>query len=201
MDHHSLRQCKFILHICKLTKFQTRSKFAFWYRKGIQMTVLKSMTAYTLLCLTGTSCAMAQDLPSQKLLSLALANEVAMKAVEKCKADGYRVSVVVTDRNGTAIVVLRGDGTGPHTVDSAMRKAYTAASMRTTTMELGERLTKNPGSAGLASLPNVITLAGGIPIKLGDDVIGAAGAGGAPGGDKDAACVQAGIDAVAAKLK
>ncbi len=151
--------------------------------------------------LTLTSGVVAQELPTVKMLPLSLANELALKAIEKCTADGYRISVVVADQNGVAIVSLRGDGTGAHTIDSASRKAYTAASMRTTTQELGERLAGNPGSAALATLPHIITLGGGIPIKVGDNVIGAAGAGGAPGGDKDAACVQAGIDAVADRLK
>ena len=145
--------------------------------------------------------AQAQDLPSAKSFPLAVATELALKAIEKCTADGFRVSVVVADRNGTPIVMLRGDGTGPHTMDSATRKAYTAASMRTTTQELGERLAASPGAAALATLPNIITLGGGIPVKAGDEVIGGAGAGGAPGGDKDAACVQAGIDAVSDRLK
>ena len=143
----------------------------------------------------------AQELPSIKTLTVSLAAELALKAIERCTADGFRISVVVADRNGVPIVTLRGDGTGPHTVDSATRKAYTSASMRTTTQELGARLAANPGSAALATLPNIITLGGGIPVKAGEGVLGAAGAGGAPGGDKDAACVQAGIDAVADRLK
>jgi uncharacterized protein GlcG (DUF336 family) len=146
------------------------------------------------------SLATAQEVVSVKTLPVMIAKDLAVAAVEKCRADGFRVTVVVADRSGQAIVVLRDDGTGPHTVDSARRKAYTAASMRTTKAELGERLSKNPGSAALATLPDIITLAGGLPIKSGDEVIGGAGAGGAPGGDKDAACIQAGIDAVAARL-
>ena len=144
---------------------------------------------------------LAQNASTLKVLTLAIANELALTVIKQCKTDGYRVSVVVADGNGTPMVILRGDGTGPHTVDSARRKAYTAASMRTSTAELAERLAKNPGSAALATLPDVLPLAGGLPIKVGDSVIGAAGVGGAPGGDKDAACAQAGIDAISDKLK
>ncbi len=143
----------------------------------------------------------AQELPTQKSMSMAVANEIALAAVAKCTADGFRVSVVVADRNGTPIVLLRGDGTGPHTVDSARRKAYTAASMRSSTADLAERLAKNPGSAALGTLPDILPLAGGLPVKAGDEVIGGVGVGGAPGGDKDAACGQAALEAVAAKLK
>jgi uncharacterized protein GlcG (DUF336 family) len=143
----------------------------------------------------------ADELPVAKLLPMAIARDIASAAIDKCRADGFRVTVVVADRFGQPIVMLRDDGTGPHTVESARRKAYTAASMRTSTRELSERLVKNPGSSALATLTDVITLAGGLPIKSGEEVIGSAGAGGAPGGDKDEACVQAGLDAVAARLK
>ena len=49
-------------------------------------------------------------------------------------------------------------------------------------------------------LSGVIAAQGALPIKLGDEVIGAVGVSGAPGGDKDEACSKAGIDKVAAEL-
>lgn len=143
----------------------------------------------------------AQELPTSRFLPMAIANEIALSAIAKCNADGFRVSVAVADRNGAPIVFLRGDGTGPHTADSARRKAYTAASMRSSTAELAERLAKNPAAAALATLPDILPLAGGLPVKAGEEIIGGIGVGGAPGGDKDAACGQAGLDSVAAKLK
>ena len=143
----------------------------------------------------------AQELPSRKNLPMAIANDIALAAIAKCTADGFRVSVVVADSNGSPIVSLRGDGTGPHTADSARRKAYTAASMRSPTADLAKRIAENPGAAALATLPDILPLAGGLPVKAGDEAIGGVGVGGAPGGDKDAACAQAGIDSVAAKLK
>lgn len=155
-------------------------------------------TGIVTLCAVGTQ---AQELTTRKALPVALATEIAVAAMAKCTADGFRVSVVVADRQGEPIVFMRGDGTGPHTADSARRKAYTAASMGTATADLAERLAKNPGSAALATLPDILPLAGGLPIRSGDELVGGIGVGGAPGGDKDAACAQTAVDAVAEKLK
>ncbi len=103
-------------------------------------------------------------------------------------------------RNGEIIVQVRGDNTGPHTIENSMRKTYTARTFRSPSGALVERLKADP-TLGLIHLTNVIANQGALPIKVGDEVIGAAGASGAPGGEKDEACVKAGIDKVADQLK
>jgi uncharacterized protein GlcG (DUF336 family) len=50
-------------------------------------------------------------------------------------------------------------------------------------------------------LAGVIAAAGALPIMVGEEVIGAVGVSGAPGGDKDEACAKTGIDKVADQLK
>jgi len=117
-----------------------------------------------------------------------------------CKANGYAVSVTVVGRSGEIILQVRGDNTGPHTVENSMRKAYTARTFRVPSGEIVTRL-KNDPTFALIHLNNVIANQGALPIKVGDDVIGGIGASGAPGGDKDEACVKAGIDKVADLLK
>lgn len=142
-----------------------------------------------------------QDVLVEKQLSLALAQEAATTAVEKARKDGYRVAVTVVNRAGQVIVQLRDDGAAPHTADTSWRKAYTALTMRTSTTELAQRIAANPGAAALKDITDLITLGGGLPIRVGTEVIGAIGVGGAPGGDKDEACGQAGIERIAARLK
>ena len=145
--------------------------------------------------------AAAQSVLSEKQISLPLAQEAATAAVEHCRKDGYKVTVTVVDRAGRVKVVLRDDGTGPHTLDTSRRKAYTSLSFRTSTAEFAKRIATNPAAAGLKDVDGVITLGGGLPILSGAEVIGAIGVGGAPGGDKDEACAQAGINKIAEKLK
>jgi uncharacterized protein GlcG (DUF336 family) len=140
------------------------------------------------------------ELLARKDLSMETALVIATTAIETCKANGYRVSATVVGRSGEIIVQLRGDNTGPHTVENSFRKAYTARTFRVPSGEIAERLKKDP-TLGLIHLTNVIANQGALPIKVGDDVIGAAGASGAPGGENDEACIKAGLDKVADQLK
>jgi uncharacterized protein GlcG (DUF336 family) len=98
------------------------------------------------------------------------------------------------------LAALRGDGASPHTLENSQRKAYTARTFRITSGEFAQRVTDNPTS-GQANLSGVIAIQGGLPIKLGEAVIGAVGVSGAPGGEKDEACAKAGLDRIADQLK
>jgi uncharacterized protein GlcG (DUF336 family) len=145
--------------------------------------------------------ARSEDITATKQLSVALAAEAAQAALAACTQQGYRVSVAVIDRSGLLRAYLRGDGAPPHTQDSAMRKAFTSASFGATTGDLAKRIAENPGNAALANIPGTLMLAGGVPIKAGNDMLGGIGVGGAPGGDKDEACSQAGIAKIQDRLK
>jgi uncharacterized protein GlcG (DUF336 family) len=140
------------------------------------------------------------DLLSHKDISAEIAVTIAQTAIATCKANGYAVSSTVVGRNGEVIAQIRGDNTGPHTVENSFRKAYTARTFRSPSGALVERVKKDP-TLGLIHLTNVIANQGALPIKIGEETIGAAGASGAPGGEKDEACVKAGIEKVADQLK
>ena len=152
------------------------------------------------LCLAAMAVPARAELLTHKDLSLAIATTIAQTAMEKCTAQGHGVSVVVVDRAGNTIVALRGDKAGPHTMENARRKAYTAMTFRTSTSDYAKRYAdNNPVVHQQVTLPNVIAIPGGLPIKVGDEVIGGAGLSGTPGVDEP--CVQAGIDKVADQLK
>ena len=140
------------------------------------------------------------QLVTHKDLSLAMAITMAQTAIATCKANGYNVSANVVGRGGEVIVAMRGDNASPHTVENSRRKAYTARTFRRSSGEIAKLVKDNP-TAGLVHLHGVIALQGALPIKVGDDVIGAVGVSGSPGGDKDEACAKAGIDKVSAELK
>jgi uncharacterized protein GlcG (DUF336 family) len=143
--------------------------------------------------------AQAQQVLTEKQVSLAIAQEMATAAVEQCRKDGFKVAATVVDRSGNVKVLLRADGTGPHVFEASRRKAYTAAVFRVPTGTFAERVS-HPAAASLTQLDSVIALQGGVPIKVGDEVIGAIGVGGAPGGDKDEVCANAGLQKVAEHL-
>jgi uncharacterized protein GlcG (DUF336 family) len=140
------------------------------------------------------------QLLARKDLSVAIAKTIAETALASCVDKGFACSVVVVDRSGETVVALRGDNAGPHTLENARRKAYTARSFRQSTTEYAKKFADNdPVVRQQVTLPNVIAIPGGLPIKLGNDVIGGAGVSGTPGVDEP--CVQAGLDKVADQLK
>jgi uncharacterized protein GlcG (DUF336 family) len=148
----------------------------------------------------GAHASMGQaQLLSRRDLSYSIAKTVAETAIERCSAKGYRVSAVVVDRDGETIVALRGDNASPHTMENARRKAYTALTFHASTTAYAKRLADgDPVVREQVTLPNVVAISGGLPIKVSDDFIGGVGVSGSPGVDEP--CVQAGLDKVADQL-
>ena len=159
---------------------------------------MKLLGAIAVAGLLLSSSAQAQ-LAVEKNLTLAMAEAIANGAMESCKAMGYKVSVAVLDRDGLTMVMLRGDGSGLHTPEGAERKAYTARTFRAPSAAFLKRMQNDPAAHASEEYARVLALPGGLPIKVGDDVVGAVGVSGSPGKGDD--CGQAGIDKVAAQLK
>jgi uncharacterized protein GlcG (DUF336 family) len=160
---------------------------------------LRILAAFAPLALTA-SMAGAQTLPAHRIPS-ALAIEAASETVAACAKQGYHETAQVVDADGVVIATVRGDGVGAHSLDSAFDKAYTAASFKNDTLALSERAKGEDSIAPLAKLPHVMFFGGGVPIKLGDETIGAIGAAGAPGAKLDDACARAGIDKIKDRLQ
>ena len=138
---------------------------------------------------------------SEKNMSLEIANQLASAGVASCAANGYAVAVTVVDRAGTVRAVQRADNAGPHTLAASQQKAFTSASAKNTTLAMMESAQKNPGAANLVNIPGFLLLGGGVPVKAGNEVIGAIGIGGAPGGHLDEQCALAALDKVKDQLK
>jgi uncharacterized protein GlcG (DUF336 family) len=158
-----------------------------------------SISLATLMPLTATAGGAPEMLLTQKALSVEAALAVAQGALDKCNADGYRVSLTVLDSSGLVKIQVRGDGTGPHTLEHSRRKAYTALTFKRTSGETA----KAWGSATTPPpiIDGTVAAQGGVPIKAADQVIGAIGVSGAPGGEKDEGCAVAGISRIADLLK
>jgi len=139
------------------------------------------------------------QLPSSKILTMDVAQQIAQEAMAKCRADGYKVTVLVVDAMNAPKAMLRDDGATPSTTEVAKMKA-------TATMlynrPSGPAQPPPPGQAAPpATIPGTINAQGGVPIKVGDATIGAVAVSGAPGGDKDAACANAALAKLADKLR
>ncbi|MES2416003.1 MAG: heme-binding protein [Pseudomonadota bacterium] len=152
------------------------------------------------LTLVAAATANAQAVRTEKNMSLELANQIASASVAACAANGYAVAATVVDRAGTVRAVQRADNAGPHTLGASQAKAFTSASAKNTTLAMMEGSQKNPAAANLGNIPGYLLLGGGVPVKVGNEVIGAVGIGGAPGGNLDEQCAMVALDKVKALL-
>jgi len=154
--------------------------------------LLTGISAFTLY--TASVQIAAQDFPTQKTLPLELSTQAAMAAIKKCHDDGFKVSVAIVDQSGLLKVQLKADGAGPHTLDSSRRKAYTANSLRDSTHKFAMLVTQKPELQSLMRLnESILLLGGGFPIKIGGEVVGGIGVGGAPGIEYDEVCASAAL--------
>ena len=135
-----------------------------------------------------------------KSLAPDIALDLARAALAQCRKDGFQVAVVVIDRFGQPLVVLRDRYAGLAAIPTATGKAWTAVNFSRDTSDAVKAIHDGQLSAGVASLPNVVMFAGGLIIRSAGSILGGVGVAGAPGGDKDEACAKAGLAAIQDKL-
>ncbi|MEK9969308.1 MAG: heme-binding protein [Ferrovibrio sp.] len=159
---------------------------------------MRALSLITMMaCLLAAPAALAADATfTVKHLTPETALKAAQKAMETCRTNGYQVGVAVVDRSGVTQVVLRDRIAGPHTVEIATNKAWTAVSMRTDTLSLAKVSDAGGASSGVRQFPRVVAVGGGVPIEGGGTMLGAIGVSGAPGGEADDVCAKAGIAAI-----
>ena len=134
--------------------------------------------------------------------AIALALEAAQTAIATCAANGYKVGVVVVDSGGATRLVLLADDAPGRVADIGLRKAYTVITFKQPSGAVGDQAKTDKALADrIAADPKLITWAGGEPLKVGAEIIGAIGVSGAPGGDKDDACTAAGVAKIAGRLQ
>ena len=170
------------------------------------MKQINRMLAVLLLVGMPVTMATAQDSDDGALVTFkAMKTDIALKLAQAtlayCRDAGYQVAVTVVDRSGVTQVALRDRYAGSHTIETSWRKAWTAASFRTDTLTFGQLSKAGEALAGIRHVSNVMAVGGGIPVEAAGALVGAVGVSGAPGGDLDHECAQAGIDEVAIDLE
>lgn len=141
---------------------------------------------------------LAEDVIPSRIMGLDLARDIAQGAIEACRKDGYQVSVVVVDRSGRVQVVLRDIFSNEQFTALAQGKAQSVIMSGGSSAALRDNRPDMISELNL--LPGVFVLRGGLPVQVAGSTIGAVGVSGAPGGDKDEACAQRGIDVVQERL-
>ena len=158
--------------------------------------VLRGLLAWGLLSMASTGVQAEESLVTFKVLSPEIALKAAQAAMSNCRQEGYQVTVAIVDRFGTQQILLRDRFAGPHTPSTATRKAWTAVSFRSDTVEL-TKLTQTGGTfSGIRHIENALMVGGGVPIEASGSIVGGVGVSGAPGGDLDDVCARAGIAAI-----
>jgi len=161
---------------------------------------MKRIILAAALALAAALPAHADGIVTYKSIAPDVAFDLARATINQCRKDGYQVAVVVVDRFGIPLAVLRDQFAGVMALQVARDKAKTANAFATSTGDLGKRIQAGELSQDYQNLPNVVTLAGGIVIEAGGAKLGAVGVSGGPGGDKDEACAKAGLASVQDKL-
>jgi len=156
--------------------------------KRLLPAVLLTLTAQGALAQSGTYAA--------RLLTPETALKATHAALEDCRKRGHQVAAAVVDRSGVAQAMLRDRFAGPHTVNTAINKGYTAISFRVETLELAKQTQSDMPSSGVRLIPSVVAVGGGVLIQAGGTTLGAIGISGAPSGEIDEACARAGIAAI-----
>ncbi len=136
-----------------------------------------------------------------RMMTPETALKAAQGALAKCRDGGYQVAVAVVDRSGIAQVVLRDRFAGPHTVEMAVDKAWTAVSFRTNTAELAKAITAGSPQSGIRHRPRVAAVGGGLMIEGAGALLGGIGVSGAPGGERDEVCARAGVAVIQDSLE
>ena len=144
--------------------------------------------------------ALAQAVRTERQISFDAARAMATAALETCRKNGFNVTVTVVNKWGRVKAVLSDDNTGPHTNENSFRKAYTSITYKANSGDFGKRIGSTPPPHAALVLPNITTAEGALLILSGKEIVGAIGVSGAPGGDKDAVCSQAGIDRISKGL-
>ena len=144
--------------------------------------------------------AAAQGVVLQKNLSLSLAKAIAEATIAECKAKGFNTAAAVVDRAGQVMVILRDEAGSAQQVEMARRKAYTARMFRTSTLDFQKRTATDPTLLPQRDVADILALGGGLPIQVGNEVIGGVGSSGSSQ-PQDDACARAGIAKVEHLLK
>jgi uncharacterized protein GlcG (DUF336 family) len=146
---------------------------------------------------------MAGGVLTQRNIAAELALEIAAAALKQGQARGYHIAVAVVDRSGHLLVLLRGDEAGPHLIDAARRKAFTAASANSRTSAMSKAVDERSGvpDPHLVYLEGVLMVGGGVPILARGELIGAIGVAGSPGAIHDEECADTALAFAAARLE
>ncbi len=171
--------------------------------KSIPLAILASIAAGSVMAQAPAPGPLPPAPPRARGPALDLSIEAAQTALAVCLANGYKTTVTVVDSAGVPVVILSGDGAPERTQAIGLSKTVTTLKYKVPSGDIADRVKTDAAlDAEIKADPKIGTARrGALPLKVGGEIIGAISVSGAPGGDKDEVCTQAGIDKIAARLK
>ena len=146
-----------------------------------------------------SSSGFAADTIAVKQISMELARDIAQKAIEACRKEGYQVSAVVVDRSGSPQAILRDTLAPKFTIEIAEKKANAVVLSGVASSVF--RKNRSDIRMEMDHVTGIAMMDGGLPINAGGYFLGAIGVSGAPGGDKDEACAAKALEALTERLE
>jgi len=165
------------------------------------MTRIRTVAVLAVLICAAPAVAADEALVEFKIMTLDTAQAAATKTLESCRKRGFQVAVAVVDRFGNLQVLLKDRFAGPHTPDTARRKAWTAVSFRTATGELATLTGPGKPQSAARDIEGALMLGGGITVEAAGSIVGGIGVSGAPSGEDDEGCANDGLNAIRASLE
>ena len=141
---------------------------------------------------------LAVDVLDEKNIGMELARDLATEAILACREKGYSVSAVVVDKHGNQRVAIRDDFASKFTLQIAEEKAN--ATIMSGLKSGDFRSMRGDIRPELNHVDGVLMMVGAVPIVSGGARIGAIGVSGAPGGEKDEACVMTALEKLEDRL-
>lgn len=147
--------------------------------------------------LFASACLLSQigyaELKTEYVMNLEFANSLASNVMKACQSQTKAAAVVVLDQGGNVMASQRHETVGIHNLIAAQRKAFTAYSSKTSTLDFMRNAQKNPDAQNLNTLPELLLLGGGVPVVYKNQILGAVGVAGSGGSEQDHQCATTGI--------
>lgn len=160
----------------------------------------RASSGLLLLSVPASNSIAGEALETFKALNPELAVELAQITMQACRAGGYQIAVAIVDRLGVVQVLLRDRLAGPHTLDTARRKAWTAASFKADTSAIADATQSGSRQSGARFVTDALMVGGGVPLYGEGTLVGAVGVSGSPSAAEDQKCAEKGANALEEKL-
>ena len=132
------------------------------------------------------------------MITLDKAKKALEASEKKAKELGIAVTTVIVDEHGSIIAASRMDGAIPISPRFAYCKAFTSSNLGMPNEGLGQYAAEGKPYFGINTIfgGELTPMAGGLPVKMGNKLVGGVGVGGSMDTHQDVLCAQEAVKAL-----